>query len=95
MKKVKKMLFVLGFPFVMTSCMINTHVVGSGAKSDEFAVRKKTVYILGNRVSEVDSKELAGGAENYEIDTRGNISDMLISTFTFGIVNTRTVSIKK
>ena len=83
----KKIVIVLGVMVSMSSCMINTHVVGTGGSDTEFA-RKKTVYILGNRVSEVDSKALAGGAENYKIDTRSNFVDMLIN-------GTRTVIIKK
>ena len=90
----KKICIVLGVLFSMQSCMINTHVIGDGGNGVE-AARKKTVYIIGNRVSEVDSKALAGGAENYEIDTRANFVDMLITTLTFGIVNRRTVIIKK
>jgi len=93
-KKMRKLSFVIMASISLSSCMINTHVVGDGGKGVESA-RQKTVYILGNRVSEVDSKALADGAENYEIDTRANFVDMLISTFTFGIVGTRTVIIKK
>ncbi len=86
---------VLGIVVVssLSSCYINEHVIGSGGTTE--SARKKTVYIIGNRVSEVDSKSLAGGAENYTIDTRYNFVDMLISGVTFGIVGTRTVIIKK
>ena len=59
------------------------------------SARKKTVYVLGNRVDEVDSKALANDAKNYEIDTRSNFVDMFITYITFGIVQTRTVIIKK
>jgi|GEM_PF-2965958 len=90
----KKVTFVAVILFSLSSCMINTHVIGDGGKGVESA-RKSTVYVLGNRVSKVDSKKLAGGAENYTIDTRVNLGGMLISTFTFGIVGTRTVIIKK
>ena len=90
----KKIVFILGVMVSMSSCMINTHLVGTGGSDTEFA-RNKTVYIIGNRVSEVDSKALAGGLENYKIDTRSNFVDMLITGLTLGIVNTRTVIIKK
>jgi len=90
----KKILMIFVTTISLSSCMINTHVVGDGGKGVESA-RKKTVYILSNRVSEVDSKALAGGALNYEIDTRTNFVDMLINSLTFGIVGTRTVIIKK
>lgn len=90
----KKITILVVVALSMSSCMINTHVVGNGGGDTEFA-RSKTVYIIGNRVSEVDSKALAAGAENYNIDTRSNFLDMLISGLTFGIVNTRTVIIKK
>jgi len=90
----KKLLLVIGVSLSLTSCMINNHVIGEGAKGTEIT-RSKTVYIIGNRVSEVDTKALAGDAQNYEIDTRANFVDMLISSLTFGIVNTRTVTVKK
>ncbi len=89
----KKILIILVAATSLTSCMINEHTIGNGGQAE--AARKKTVYIIGNRVSEVDSKALAAGAENYTIDTRSNFVDMLISGLTFGIVNTRTVIIKK
>ena len=91
MKKISLVLVVVAS---MSSCMINTHVVGNGGGGEEFA-RKKTIYIIGNRVSEVDSKALAGGATDYEIDTRSNFVDYLINGITFGIVGTRTVIIRK
>lgn len=90
MKKIVLSLIVVSS---LSSCFINEHTIGSGGTTE--SARKKTVYILGNRVSEVDSKSLADGAENYTIDTRYNLADMLISGVTFGIVGTRTVIIKK
>lgn len=90
----KKVLFIIGVTISLSSCMINTHVIGEGAKGSEIS-KKKTVYVFGNRVSEVDSKTLAGGALNYDLDTRANFGDMLINGLTLGIVSTRTVTIKK
>jgi hypothetical protein len=89
----KKILIILVTAASLSSCMINEHTVGNGGQVE--AARQKTVYIVGNRVSEVDSKALADGAENYTIDTRSNFVDMLINGLTFGVVNTRTVIIKK
>lgn len=90
----RKICLVLGVVASMSSCMIQTHTVGNGGGEVEFA-RKKSIYIIGNRVSEVDSKELAGGATDYTIDTRYNFMDFLYNGITFGILGTRTVIIKK
>ena len=77
-----------------SSCTINEHIIGNGASGTEM-VRKKSVYVLGNRVVEVDSKALAGGAADYTLDTRTNFIDMLIQGVSFGLVTTRTVSVTK
>lgn len=78
----------------LSSCMINTHVIGSGAKGGA-VIEKKSLYILGNRISEADTKSMASGLTDYTIETRSNLLDMLINGVTGGIINTRTVRVKK
>lgn len=77
----------------LQSCFINTSVVGNGGKIE--SARGKSFYILGNRITEVDTKALAGGATDYTIDTRFDFVDYLIYGVTGGIIGTRTVIIKK
>ncbi|MFT4661582.1 MAG: hypothetical protein ACI9AT_000119 [Ulvibacter sp.] len=90
----KKIVLILAVATVsLSSCMINTHVIGDGGATE--STRSKSYYVLGNRISEADSKALAGGAENYSIDTRTNFVDMLLRSFTGGLVSSRTVIIKK
>jgi len=74
--------------------MINTHVIGAGAKGGE-VIQKKSLYILGNRIQEADTKAMAAGLTDYTIETRTNFVDMLINGFTGGLISTRTVRIKK
>jgi hypothetical protein len=92
-KNVTKILLLLCL-LNLTSCYVNTHVVGSGAKGNEI-VKKKSWYVLGNRVQEADTKAMAAGANDYSIDTRFNFVDYLINSLTFGVVNARTVTVKK
>lgn len=77
-----------------TSCTIHTHVVGSGAKGSE-VIEKRSVYLLGNRLGEADTKAMAAGATDYTIDTRTNLLDMVFNGITFGLISTRTVRVKK
>ncbi len=93
MKKSIITIALIGSMLSLQSCMINTAVVGKGGTTE--AARGKSWYILMNRISEVDTKALAGGATDYTIDFRTNFVDMLISGITFSIVGSRTVIIKK
>ncbi|MFN6945453.1 MAG: Bor/Iss family lipoprotein [Cytophagaceae bacterium] len=92
--KIKSLFVALILGISMTSCMINTHTVGAGAQGST-EVRKKSIYILQNRIHEADSQAMAGGATDYTIDTRTNLVDMIINSVTFGILQTRTVIVKK
>ncbi len=94
MKKVIITVSSLFLVVALNSCYINTHVVGEGAKGSE-VIKSKSWYILGNRISEADTKTMAGGAANYSVDTRHNFVDYLINSVTFGLVGSRTVTVKK
>jgi len=69
-------------------------MVGNGGTGKQ-STREKSFYIIGNRIKEADTKRMANGATDYSIDTRTNFVDMLINGVTFGILQTRTVTVKK
>jgi len=94
MKKITTKILLVLCLLNLTSCYINSHAVGTGAKGNEI-VRKKSWYILGNRIQEADTKSMAAGATDYTVDTRFNFVDYLINGVTFGIVGSRTVTVKK
>jgi hypothetical protein len=90
----KKVMIVLGVVLSMSSCMINTHTVGEGSKGQE-KVSKEMFYLIGNRISKVDTKELAGDAESYTIKTEMGPIGFILNTLTFGVISTRTVTVTK
>lgn len=93
MKKSIITVAILGSMLSLQSCYINTTVVGKGGTTE--SARGKSIYILGNRISEVDTKALAGGASDYTVDSRFNFVDYLVNGLTGGILGLRTVIVKK
>ncbi len=97
MKKLIAVLLIFLFSFSMAGCYTNNHIIGEGAQSNQ-TVEARQWYILWGLVplNEVNSAELAGGAENYEITTEHTFVDVVISIFT-GIVTVgpRTVKVTK
>ncbi len=69
----------------LTSCMATMHTVGSGGKGNckdegQYDAKKKQWYWLFGLVpiNHVDSKDLAGGVQNYTIRTTTTFVDGLI-----------------
>lgn len=106
MKKVKTnsvvALFALGI--ILSSCNATMHTVGTGGKGNckspgQFDAKKKQWYLFWGLLplNKVDSKELAGGAENYTVRTTTSFGDGLIAipgSYLFGI-RTQTVRVSK
>lgn len=98
MKVIKSILLAFTMALILTSCFAVEHTVGSGAQGSE-TTSKTQWYAVWGLVpigKEADSKQMAGGAENYTITTKHTFVDQLISVFT-GIVtiNRQTVEVKK
>ncbi len=95
----KKMLLALacGAVLLTPACYTLNHTVGSGAKSG-VETEKRQWYILFGLVplNEFDSKELAGGATDYKVQTEWTPIDILINLVT-GLVtiSSRTVTVTK
>lgn len=80
-----------------TSCFTLTHTVGSGAQNG-VEVEKRQWYVLWGLVpiNNVNSKEMAGDATNYTIETQHTFLDYVISAFTSAVsIQTKTVKVKK
>jgi len=106
MKKIKLssviVISVLGL--LLTSCNATMHTVGSGGKGNgkpgQYDAKKKQWYLFWGLLplNKVDSKDLAGGAENYTVRTTTSFGDGLISiipvTSWFGL-RTQTVRVSK
>jgi len=86
MKRLKSLILALIILVSVSSCFTIEHTVGTGATGTD-TVAKKQWYALWGLVAitDVDSKAMAGGAENYTIKTERSFVDGLIGIFT-GIV---------
>ncbi|MBU2018264.1 MAG: Bor family protein [Bacteroidetes bacterium] len=81
---------------LLTSCYSYTSVVGTGAKSGVQTTKWNHYIIYGLApLSLSDSKEMAGGAENYTVHTRHSFVNGLIASLTFGIYTPTITTVTK
>jgi hypothetical protein len=83
MRKIKSLLIALIFVASVSSCYQLEHVVGDGAQGSQ-TVSKKQWYALWGLVpiNNVDSKQMAGDAEDYTITSKHKFVDLVISAVT-------------
>lgn len=83
MKKFMKVATIAIMCAALSGCYTLNHQVGDGANGAN-SVKKKQWYILWGLVpiNSVDSKAMAGGAENYTIQSQQAIDDIIIGLFT-------------
>lgn len=83
MKKLLSILLVVSTVIVLTSCYTQRHIVGEGPKGNRVETTK-TWYALWGLVAlnNVDAREMAKGAKDYEIVTQMSFIDLLIGSFT-------------
>ena len=81
---------------LLTSCFSYTSVVGSGAQGNQEVTEWNHYVIFGLAPVEVsDSKEMAGGAENYTVHTRQTFINGLLNALTGGIYAPTTTTVTK
>lgn len=82
---------------VISGCYSVTHVVGDGAKGSTTTSERQWYVLFGLvPINEVDSKEMANGATNYEITTEFTFVDLVIGFFTSLVsIQPQTVTVKK
>ena len=82
--------------FLLTSCYTYTSVVGNGAQGNQEVTQWNHYLIYGLApVGVSNSKEMAGGAENYQVTTRQTFVNGLVSGLTFGIYTPTTTTVRK
>jgi hypothetical protein len=88
MKKLDSKLTValLSLVIFLSSCNATMHTVGTGGKGNckdvgQYDAKKKQWYLFWGLLplNNVDSKELAGGAQNYTVRTTTSFGDGLIA----------------
>lgn len=90
MKKLVVLTCCVALVFSMTGCHSLKHTVGNGPQTG-VEISEAQWYALWGLVplGRVDGGELAGGATDYEIYSRHNFVDYLISFFTSIVTITR------
>lgn len=82
--------------FLLTSCYTYTTVVGDGAQGNKEVTKWNHYLVCGLApIGVSDSKEMAGGAENYEVTTKLTFVNGLISGITGGIYTPTVTTVKK
>ena len=92
----KTMTIVFASSMLFTSCHSYTSIVGNGAQGNS-QTTKWNHYLIGGLapVGVSDSKQMAGGAENYTVQTRRSFVNGLVAAITFGIYSPSTTTVTK
>lgn len=87
---------VLGLTISMSSCYTYTHSVGKGSQTG-VEVKKMNHYLIYGLapVGVSNPKEMAGGAEDYDVTITHSFIDGLINAVTFGLYTPTTTIVKK
>jgi hypothetical protein len=97
MKTIISIVLMLIFIILFAGCTTHIHNIGTGPESNVIDEERQW-YILWGLVpiNEVDTKEMAGDIENYEIKTEVTPIDFLISIPAGWVtVTSRTVTVTK
>jgi len=80
---------------LVASCAPHSHIVGDGAQGHA-SVTMREIYVINLiPLKEIDSKDLAGDAANYTIDTKVDFLGVVVQLVTGGIITSRTVTVTK
>lgn len=95
-RTVLNLIAVIAVSVSLTSCYTYTMTVGKGAQTG-VEVSKKNHYLIYGlaALNTSNPKEMAGGAENYDITITHTFVDGLINGLTFGIYTPTTTIVKK
>lgn len=92
-RQVGALFFLIVF---MTGCYAHSHVVGDGPQRGLSTSTKQWYLVYGLApLSEVDTRDMAEGAEDYLIETEQSFVDSIIGAVTFGLIAPRTVTVTR
>jgi hypothetical protein len=82
---------------LVTGCATNIHTIGTGPAGHDVKIERQWYVLFGLvPINNVDSKVMAGDAQNYQIMTQQSFVDVVISAFTSWVsVNCRSVTVTK
>ncbi len=96
MKRVVTLMLLVAF-VALIGCSAHIHQVGKGAQGNQM-VEARQWYVLFGLIplNEVDTNQMADGAENYEIKTEQSPMDIIMNIFTsYVTIYSRTVTVTK
>ena len=95
-KTIKSTIATLCLCFMLTSCYVQTTVVGNGAQGNN-ETKQWNHYVIGGLapVGVADVSEMAGDAKDYTVTTKHSFVNGLIASITFGIYTPTTTIVKK
>ena len=96
-KTIARVLFLNLVVIFAISCSTHTHTIGEGSMTGKEVSQRQWYIAYGLApLNKVDTNEMAGDAENYEIITQTSFVDGLINIFTGNFtVTCRTVTVVK
>jgi len=95
MKYLKNVFLVATVALLMSSCFVQTHVVGDGAQGNNEVSQWNHYLIYGLAPVGVSQPEnMANGSEDYTVTTKHSFVNGLINTITFGIYSPTTTTVK-
>ena len=93
--KPKILIIATSFVLFISACTTHTHIVGNGAQGSAEVSKRQLWVISLVPINDVDTRKMAGGATDYEIQTQVEFIDVIVSGLTSGIVTSRNVTVKK
>ncbi len=95
-KTIFSLSLVFGLSLLMSSCYTYTHTVGKGAQTGVEVKNPNHYFIFGLAPGKLSNpREMAGGAEDYEVTITHTFVDGLLNALTFGIYTPTTTIVQK
>jgi len=97
MKRLTSIFLVLAMVALMVGCSAHIHTVGKGPQSGATLEARQWYVLFGLvPINDVDTKEMAAGATDYQIKTESSALDIIINIFTCAVsIYSRTVTVTK
>ena len=93
--KTRILIITTSLVLFISACATHTHIVGKGAQGTAEVSKRQLWVIALVPINDVDTRKMAGGATDYEIQTQVDIIDMIVGGLTSGIISSRKVTVKK
>lgn len=95
-KKANKIIVLFALSILMSSCYTQKYTVGEGSQTGVETKEKNNYFLMGLIDGNVsDTKEMANGAENYDVTTELTFLDGFLFAITFGIYTPTTTVVKQ